>query len=450
LTERVLPTCPEAETAVLGAMLLDPEVIGEVAHLLAPEDLHRPAFSQIFQVIVDCYEKGAAVDLLIVQEELRKRGWLESAGGAATLAELADAVPTSTRAIHHAQLVKEKAVLRRLIRTAGEILAEAYEAQEDAEAILDRSEQAIFGITRDHQAGEPSSIGEVLKETFDQLDRLHDRENRLTGIPTGFLDLDDLTCGLQDSEFIVVAGRPSMGKTSFALNVLERVAVGQGMPVALFSLEMAKRQITQNLLCIRAKVDAHKMRRGFLPESEWSKLTLAAGTLAEAKIYIDDTPSLNIMQLRARARRLKARHDIRLLVLDYIQMMDPGQGRQENRQQEITHISRSLKALARELGIPVVALSQLSRAVEGREGHRPRMSDLRESGAIEQDADVVMLLFREDYYKPDVKPGIVEVSIAKQRNGPTGTVEVAFLKNFMRFENLSARAASAEPATVPF
>jgi len=449
--DKVPPQNLEAEMALLGSMLFDNNCITEIVHLLKSDDFYGSANRMIFETIVELYDASKAVDLVILREELKKRQILESVGGEEYLGEVADSVPSSANYEHYADIVKDKSILRGLIQAATEILRTSFRSSDRAEDILDRSEKLIFDVADKSSSLELARFSHIIKQAVEKIDRSHDKKDILTGIPTGFYELDELVSGLQESEFIVLAARPSIGKTTFGINVIEHAAVIEKKPVALFSMEMAAQQIAQNMLCSCAKIDAHKLRKGFLSSEEWTRLGMAAGMLSEAPIYVDDSTGLTTLRLRSRARRLKAMYDIQLIIIDYLQLME---GRQaENRQQQISEISRGLKALARELRIPIVAISQLNRAPEAREGHRPRMSDLRESGAIEQDADVVLLLHREDYYHPDDPSlrGLAEVIVAKQRNGPVGRVKLQFSGNYLRFSSLSTKkeAASAEPEPVP-
>ncbi len=436
LLERTLPQSVEAEMSVLGAMLLDNEVINVVIPLVNKQSFYKTAHQELFQTVLELYDKGQVVDLVLLREELKKRSLLEKVGGVEYLIELEDAVPTIGNVEYYANIVREKAIKRCLIEVAATIQKQSFDVSIDTDQLLDTAERSIFDVTQKKFNAASTKLNEILKETFNRIENLHDRQNRLTGLATGFYDLDDMTCGLQPAELIIVAARPSMGKTSLALNIIEHVGVVEKKPVVLFSLEMSAHQVAQNMLCSHARIDAHKLRRGFLEDKQWSDLSYGLGSLSEAPIFIDDTPGLTVLEVRAKARRLKAQYDIQLVVVDYLQLMEASRG--ENRQQEISIISRGMKSLARELSIPVIVVSQLNRSVETREGHKPRMSDLRESGSIEQDADVIMLLHREDYYDPEKKDGTAELIIAKQRNGPIGVVKMAFLSQFMRFENLAS------------
>ena len=438
---RVPPQNLEAEMAVLGSMLIDNEAIPNVLEVLVSDFLYGEQNRKIFEAISKLYSENKAVDILTVSAELKAQGELELVGGVSYLTKLVNSVPTSANAQHYGRLVKEKGILRSLISNATKIVHDAYESDGKVENILDDAEKLILEIRdRKREGLDFVAVKDIIKDSIEQIDKLYQRKAHVTGLASGFTDFDIKTAGLQPSDLIIVAGRPSMGKSAFAVSIVEHVSVVEKVPCAFFSLEMSKEQLVQRLLCVHAKVDAHKVRTGFLSASDWPRLTAAAGKLYEAPIYIDDTPAISVLELRAKARRLKLHHNIGLIVLDYLQLMR-GTAGIESRQQEISEISRSLKALARELNVPVIGISQLSRAVESREGHKPQLSDLRESGAIEQDADVVVLLFREEYYQPNEQnKGIAEVNIAKQRNGPVGTMKLAFLKEYMRFENLAGFA----------
>lgn len=435
ILERSLPQSIEAEMSVLGAMLLDNDVINLVVPILHKQSFYKTAHQELFQTVLELYDKGQTVDLVILREELQKRSLLEKVGGIEYLLELEESVPTVGNVEYYANIVREKAIKRSLIEVASNIQKEAFNDVLDTDNLLDVSERAIFDITQKKFNTSSAKLNEVLRLTFDRIEKLHDRKSRLTGLSTGFYDLDDTTCGLQPSELVIVAARPSMGKTSFALNVAEHAGVIEKKAVVIFSLEMSAQQLAQNMLCSHARVDAHRMRMGTLDDKQWSSLSFGVGSLSEAPIFIDDTPGLTVLEVRAKARRLKAQYDIQLVVVDYLQLMDAP--RAESRQQEISIISRGLKSLARELSVPVIAVSQLNRSVESREGHKPRMSDLRESGSLEQDADVIILLHRDNYYDPE-KDSTAELIIAKQRNGPTGVVKLAFRSHIMRFESLAS------------
>ncbi len=435
--ELLPPQSLEAEMAVLGSMLIDEEAISLAIESLDKSVFYKDTHRKVFEVISNLYEDGKAVDLVTVTDELRKMGNLESVGGVSFLMELANSVPTAANIRHYAALVKEKSILRTLINNSTKIISLCHENEGNIDEVVDNAEKLIFEVSDNKPRGSFLHVKEVIKDSIETIDRLYQKKAHVTGVPTGFIDFDIKTAGLQNSDLIVIAGRPSMGKSALAICMAEYAAVMEKIPVAFFSLEMSKEQFVQRILCSHAKVDAHKVRTGYLSPSDWPHLTAAAGKLSEAPIYIDDTPAISVMELRAKARRLKANHDIKLLILDYMQLMR-GSGNIDSRQQEISDISRSLKALARELNVPIVAISQLSRAVESRNDHRPQLSDLRESGAIEQDADLVVLILREEYYNPTPdNEGISEIIIAKQRNGPVGSIKLSFIKEFTRFENLA-------------
>jgi len=441
---RTMPQSRVAEGSVLGSMLLDPECIGDVIELLDVDSFYRVEHQYIYEALLGLYESNGSggIDAVLIREELEKRGRLEAVGGTDYLGELMDSVPTSANVVYYAKIVRDKQLLRSLIDVAGEILTESTQStgEDDVSAKLDRAEQKIFSVTNKKLSGQTRCLRDLVTEAFEAIEK---RDGTLvTGLATGFYELDDLTCGLQKGEMIIIAGRPSMGKTSFALNIAENIGVRDKQPVAIFSLEMGTHQLAERFLCSLSRVESQLVRRGMLETTHTQQLVEACGILSEAPIYIDDTAALTPLELRAKARRLKSRYDIQCILVDYLQLMSTGSVRIESRQQEITAISRYLKALARELDVPVVVLSQLNRAAENREGHRPRMSDLRESGSIEQDADVVILLHREDYYhrgEPEYDPThMAEVIVAKQRNGPTDTVPLTFIEKFTRFENAAS------------
>ena len=435
--DKLPPHDIEAEMCMLASMLLDKEMIGNVVQIVDREALYQADHQIIFDIVVKLYEQNRAIDAVILRDELKKRNLYEEVGGTEYIAAILGKVPSSAHGVHYAGIVREKALLRQLIAASNDILRDAYAPHEKADLVLDKAEKKIFEIAQQKVSGAMVPMEKVLHEVFEMIDSGGKR-----GIETGFFELDDMLNGLQNGEMIIVAARPSMGKTAFAMNIVEHVAADNRLPCAVFSLEMSKQQLAQRMLCSRGNIDAHKLRKGLLQSHEFAHLANVVGELAKAQIWVDDSPGLTVLELRAKARRLKLQHDIKLLMIDYMQLMDnPGP---DSRQQQISEISRGIKAVARELNIPVVCLSQLNRASEGRDGHRPRMSDLRESGSIEQDADVIMLLHREDYYRmsdPDFQPdNIAEIIIAKQRNGPTGTVKLTFLNKATRFENLSAQS----------
>jgi replicative DNA helicase len=426
-----------AEQATLGSIILDKDSILSCIEILKSEDFYRNAHQTIYQCALDLFEKNQAVDLVTLTEELNKRKQLEEVGGASYLTTLMSSVPTAANVVYYAKIVEQKAILRKLINHATQIVTMGYEEQEDARVLLDKAENLIFDVSQQKVEHSFSPIKDLLTESFEKIEDLYHSDNFITGVPTGFIELDEITTGFQPSELVIIAGRPSMGKTAFCLNIAQNAAMQHKIPVAIFSLEMSKSQIVQRMLCSEARIDTHALRRGRMPEEDWPKLSMAAGRLSAAPIFIDDTAGISPLEIKAKARRLKARYNLGLILIDYLQLIQTGL-KIENRQQEISQISRSLKGLARELNVPVITVSQLSRAVEQRSVQRPRLSDLRESGAIEQDADVVAFLYREEYYKPKSnKKGIAEVIVSKQRNGPTGTLELAFLKEYTRFENLA-------------
>jgi replicative DNA helicase len=437
LLEKIPPQNLEAEMAVLGSMLIDEEAISIAVETLDSGSFYKESHKKIYQAIIDLYNGNKAVDLITLTNELKRSGSLDEIGGASFLTALANSVPTSANINHYVSIVKEKSILRSLINNSTRIVSMCYETEGNIDEVVDSAEKFIFEISDKKTQGSYLQLKEIVKDSIETIDKLYQKKQHVTGVPTGFIDFDIKTAGLQPSDLIIVAGRPSMGKSALALGMAEYAGVVEKIPTAIFSLEMSKEQLVQRLLCSHARVDAHKVRTGYLATSDWPRLTAAAGKLSESPIFIDDTPAISVMELRAKARRLKMHQDIKLIILDYMQLMRGTIGI-ENRQQEISEISRSLKALARELNVPVVAISQLSRAVESRTDHRPQLSDLRESGAIEQDADVVVLLLREEYYSPTPdNQGVAEVIIAKQRNGPVGTLKLAFIKEYTRFENIA-------------
>jgi len=443
LFEQLPPHAIEAEMSLLGSMLLDAQVIGDVIIILrGGDDFFKPANGEIYEAMIELYDKHGALDIVQLNQLLADRECLGTVGGLGYLVELANAVPSASNAAHYARLVREKASIRRLIEASGDILYDAYHSPEDAQAILEAAEQRIFQIAQQSVQTHAESLQTLLDQTIKMIESNDGR--LITGVPTGFAELDDMTHGLQRGEMIIIAARPSMGKTAFALNVAEQSAL-LGHPVVVFSLEMGKLQLVQRLLSARSGVDSQRIRRSMLNTDDHHRLHMACDEFLDAEIYIDDTPGLSLLQLRAKARRLAAKHDIQLVVIDYLQLMSSGQ-RVESRQVEISEISRGVKAMARELNVPVICLSQLNRAAEQREGHRPRMSDLRESGSIEQDADVVMMLHREEYFHqadPDwvinnpEKAGVAELIITKQRNGPTGVVKLSWIADITRFRDYS-------------
>lgn len=434
---KIPPQNLEAEMAVLGSMLIDEQAISIAVESLDSAAFYNNFHRKIYEAIMELYNANKAVDLITLSNELKRKEQLEFIGGAAFLTSLANAVPTSANIGHYVSIVKEKNILRNLINNSTKIVSYCYESEGNISEVVDYAEKLIFEISEKRGQGSYQHLKEIIKQSIEKIDRLYQKKAHVTGVSTGFIDLDIQTAGLQPSDLIIVAGRPSMGKSAFALSIAEYAGVTAKIPVAVFSLEMSKEQLAQRMLCSHAKIDAHKVRTGYFATSDWPRLTAAAGKLSESPIFIDDTPAISVMELRAKARRLKMHHDIQLIILDYMQLMRGSTSSAESRQQEISEISRSLKALARELNVPVVAISQLSRAVESRTDHRPQLSDLRESGAIEQDADIVILILREEYYVPTPEnQGIAEIIIAKQRNGPVGSVKLSFMKEWTRFDNL--------------
>ena len=437
--ERMPPASVEAEQAVLGAMLLKPEAVTTAAEELSADDFYRETHRLIYEAMMELKDRTEPVDLVTLTEQLKKADKLAKIGGIPALSLIANSVPTAANVHYHARIVHEKAQLRSLISAATEIAGAAYESADEVEDIMDNAEKRILAVSSGKRSKDFVPLQEILLDTLEQIDARYNNKGSITGLPTGFTELDHLTAGLQKSDLILVAARPSMGKTAFTLNIAAHVVLRAREPVAFFSLEMSKEQLVQRLLCSEGRIDSQRLRVGELEEKEWGDLIDTANRLSAAPLYIDDTPGITVMELRSKARRLKAEHGLSLIVIDYLQLM---QGRAsksgDNRQQEISEISRSLKALARELNVPVIALSQLSRSVESRQIKRPMHSDLRESGSLEQDADIVMFLYREDYYDPETEnKNITEVIIAKHRNGPVDTVDLTFLKQFTKFGNLS-------------
>ena len=437
--EKIPPQNVDAEIAVLGAILLDRDALLKAFEVLRPDHFYKEVHQKVFTACQELFARNEPVDLITLSNELTRRHQLEGMGGSQYLVSLAEAVPTAANVVYHASIVRGKALLRELISAGTSIVSSCYEDSEPTEAMLDFAEKRIFEVSKDRIRPSFRPIKSILKSTFEDIERLYSRKGHVTGVPTGFTDLDDLTGGFQHSDLIIIAGRPSMGKTSFALSIATHAAMEERVPTAVFTLEMSMSHVVQRMLCSEARVEAYRLRTGRLGDKDWPKLTTAAGKLSEAPIYIDDTPSMNVLELRAKARRVRAEHGIGLLAIDYLQLLKGG-GRYESRQQEMTEICRSLKALAKELEIPIVALSQLSRAVEARDNKRPQLADLRESGAIEQDADLVAFIYRPGYYKalqnPEERENYeAEIIVAKQRNGPTDTIPLIFRREYMRFED---------------
>ena len=437
--DRLPPQNIDAEQAVLGAMLIKKEAIAEVSQLLRPEDFYRDAHKIIYEAMLTLFNRNEPADIVTVTNYLNNESQLDKVGGIAFVTALANAVPTAANVIYHANIVREKADLRHLINTATDIAGMAYEAADDVADVIDKSEKMIMEVANRQNVSAFTPMKDIVIETFDKINLLYESKGGLTGIPSGFRDLDALTSGLQASDLILVAARPSMGKTAFTLNIAANVALKSKKTVAFFSLEMSKQQLVQRMLCSEGGIDSQKLKNGDLSNEDWDKLVRTADRVSSAPLYIDDTAGITVMELRSKARRLKAEHGLDLIIIDYLQLMQGrGRGGGDNRQQEISEISRSLKAVARELNVPVIALSQLSRSVESRQIKRPMLSDLRESGSLEQDADIVMFLYREDYYDPETaNKNITEVIVAKHRNGPVDTIRMFFTKQFTRFNDLS-------------
>ncbi|KPL57860.1 replicative DNA helicase [Rossellomorea vietnamensis] len=438
--DRVPPQNIEAEQAVLGAIFLEPSALTTTSEILIPEDFYRHSHQRIYNVMLNLGDGGKAVDLITVTEELAAAKELEDVGGVAYLSELAASVPTAANIEYYAKIVEEKSLLRRLIRTATDIASDGYAREDEVDALLGEAEKNIMEVAQRKNGGAFHNIKDVLVRTYDNIETLTNRKGDVTGISTGFADLDHLTAGFQRNDLIIVGARPSMGKTAFALNIAQNVAIKAKENVAIFSLEMGAEQLVMRMLCAEGNINAQNLRTGDLTDEDWRKLTMAMGSLSNAGIFIDDTPGIKVGEIRSKCRRLAQEHGLGMILIDYLQLIQ-GNGRSgENRQQEVSEISRSLKGLARELEVPVIALSQLSRGVEQRQDKRPMMSDIRESGSIEQDADIVAFLYREDYYDKEAEnKNIIEIIIAKQRNGPVGNVSLAFVKEYNKFVNLERR-----------
>lgn len=432
--DRLPPQNIEAEQSVLGAILLENDALPKALEIIEPDDFYKPSHRKIFLAMIELFEKNEAIDLITVSDLLRTKNELEEVGGVTYLSSLASAVPTAANIRYHSRIVKDKALLRNLATSATDILTKIYEGAFEPDEMVDYAERAIFDISERRTKTSFFTLKDVIKDSFHMIEHLYDKKEAITGIPSGFRDLDELTTGFQPGDLIIIGGRPSMGKTALSLNIAQYVGVEMKEPVAIFSLEMSKEQLALRMLCSEAMVDSNNVRKGFIRKEDWQKLTAAAGRLAEAPIFIDDSSSTTVLEMRAKARRLKMEHGLSLVIVDYLQLMRT-RGNFERREQEISDISRSLKALAKELKVPVIALSQLNRGVEQRHDKRPTLADLRESGAIEQDADVIIFLYRDEVYNKDnpSTKGKAEVIIAKQRNGPTDTVTLTFLSKCTRF-----------------
>jgi replicative DNA helicase len=447
--DRIPPQHLEAEQAVLGAILLDSVVIITVMELLQSNDFYRESHRLIYEAMESLHQHNQPIDLITLATQLQSKQQLDVVGGVQYLTELARAVPTAANVQYYTQIVEEKSMMRKLIRTATEIVSNGYSGADDVQELLSVAESRILEISKRKSGSGFVSIKEVLMEVFERVESLYNQRGQTTGIPSGFPDLDKMTSGFQRNDLIIVAARPSVGKTAFALNIAQNVAVRSKQVVAIFSLEMSASQLVQRIICAEANVDAGRMRNGQLEGDDWEKLTMAIGTLSEAEIFIDDTPAISVAEIRAKCRRLKKEKGLGIVLVDYLQLISGRSKSGENRQQEVSEISRTLKQIARELEVPVIALSQLSRSVEQRNDKKPMLSDLRESGSIEQDADIVAFLYRDDYYNPDSeKKNIIEIIISKQRNGPVGTVELVFLKNINKFVSLDRKHTESYSAAI--
>ncbi|KPK45456.1 MAG: replicative DNA helicase [Nitrospira bacterium SM23_35] len=436
--DKLPPQNLDAEQSVLGAILIDNNALTRALEILDPEDFYKMSHRKIFFAMTELFDKNEPIDLITLTDELKKNDELEAVGGIAYLSQMVNMVPTAANVKYHSHIVREKALLRGLLLSANEIAGKVYEDNLDAEDLVDYAERSIFRISDKRVKASFVTLREVIRDSFEMIEHLYDKKETITGVPSGFRDLDDLTTGFQKGDLIVVGGRPSMGKTAFALNIAQHVGLELREPVAIFSLEMAKEQLAIRMLCAEAMVNSNSIRKGFIKKEDWHKLTSAASNLTGAPVFIDDTSGITVLELRAKARRLKIEHGLSLVIVDYLQLMR-GKGSFERREQEISDISRSLKALSKELSVPVIAVSQLNRSVEQRRPPKPILADLRESGAIEQDADVILFLYRDEVYNKESKKGHAEVIIAKQRNGPTGTVNLAFMSSCTRFLNIFDR-----------
>jgi len=449
-TTRIPPQFLEGERAILGGLLIDNDALPKVAAMLSAEDFYREAHRHVYKAVLDLFNNNEPVDWITLTASLKKSGLLEAVGGAAFLTELIDAVPSAANILHYTKVVKEKAVLRQLISAATEISTRCYEDHAEIDEFLDEAEQIVFRIGESRIQSGFVHVRPLMTESFKTIETLYDRKANVTGTPSGFKDLDNLTAGFQPSDLVIIAGRPSMGKTSFALNVAMHAAIETRTPTGIFSLEMSKEQIALRILCARASVNLKSLRTGFLTSEDWGRLTLAVGNISDAPLFIDDSPAINTLEIRAKARRLKKEHDLGLIIVDYLQLMR-GATKSDFREQEISEISRSLKALAKELDVPVIALSQLNRKVEERPNKRPQLADLRESGAIEQDADVIIFIYRDEVYnrsEDNPKKGEAEIIVGKQRNGPIGMVTTVFDARFSTFRPGTQREEPPDDAAI--
>jgi len=439
--DKLPPQNIEAEQSVLGAILLDNNALYTAFELITQDDFYKESNKKIFIAMTELLEKNEPIDIITLTDHLRKKDNLDVIGGTQYLTSLASMIPTSANVRFHSKIVREKSMVRGLLRSVTDIARNVYETEQDAEELIDYAEKTIFDLSERRISPSFSVLKDVIKDSFQMIEQLYDKKETVTGVPSGFKELDELTTGLQKSDLIIIGGRPSMGKTAFSLNIAQHVGVSMNEPVAIFSLEMSKEQLAFRMLCSEAMVDSNNIRKGFIRKDDWHKLTSAAGKLAQSPIFIDDSSAISVLEMRAKARRLKVEHGLSLIIVDYLQLMR-GRGNAERREQEISEISRSLKGLAKELRVPVIALSQLNRGVETRTGNKkPTLADLRESGAIEQDADVIIFLYRDEVYNRDSNDnkGKAEIIIAKQRNGPTGTINLSFISHCTRFVDYSDR-----------
>ncbi|MEN1966556.1 replicative DNA helicase [Lentibacillus sp. N15] len=448
--DRTPPHNIEAEQAVIGAIFLEPDAFSQASERLMPEDFYRASHQRIFETMMRLSDLGEPIDLVTVTTSLSNAKLLDEVGGVSYLTDVAGSVPTAANISYYSKIVEEKSILRRLIRTATDIVTTGFTREDEVNDVLNEAEKNILEVSQRQSSGAFKSIKDVLIEVYDDIEMLHNHQADVTGVPTGYRDLDQITSGFQPNDLIIIAARPSVGKTAFALNIAQNVAINTDENVAIFSLEMGAEQLVQRMLCAEGNIDAQRLRTGSLEADDWGKLTMAMGSLSNAGIYIDDSPGIRVSEIRSKCRRLKQEHGLGMILIDYLQLIQGSINSRENRQQEVSEISRALKGLARELNVPLIALSQLSRGVEQRQDKRPMMSDLRESGSIEQDADIVGFLYRDDYYDQESeKQNIIEIIISKQRNGPVGTVELAFVKEYNKFVDLDHRYQESDIPPVP-
>src|SRR5690625_2718096 len=450
MSDRIPPHNIEAEQAVIGAVFLEPNAFSTAAERITPNDFYRASHQVIFEAMFTLFEKGEPIDIVTVTTWLANADKLDIAGGVTYLTDVAGSVPTAANIDYYSKIVEEKALLRRLIHTATNIVTQSFTKEDEVSDVLDEAERSILEVSSRQNASAFKPIKDVLIDVYDNIEQLHNAKSDVTGVPTGYRDLDRMTSGFQRNDLIIIAARPSMGKTAFALNIAQNVAINTSENVAIFSLEMGADQLVQRMLCAEGNIDSQRLRTGKLEQEDWGKLTMAMGSLSHAGIYIDDSPGIRVSDIRSKCRRLKQEHGLGMIIIDYLQLIQGSVNSQDNRQQEVSEISRSLKGLARELEVPLIALSQLSRGVESRQDKRPMMSDLRESGSIEQDADIVGFLYRDDYYESETENTNIEIILAKQRNGPTGTVELAFVKEYNKFVDLDFRYDDSQaPPPIP-